>query len=584
MNCRIIYKDNKIDHVQAENGERSILFDSLKDIFGAEKALELYALTEEDGYKQKIQEKVRSFVGVTEKQIDKLSEVIEQPSDAKFSKAEMQAIKDKAIADGTFMKAPNGQPTNLNEQQWLQVRTEAFKDWSKNWSEVILDDNKEPKVYYHNSKVDGITEFKIAPSNDDLSTGGFFASPSKTFNFNNGVNYPIFIGYNNAGIFDKEDFDKYDKFLEEVFREYQEDFLSTKLDMSDIEDTLNARVFISIPSILERKYKTEIKKQSKSYKIKPVYDEFGDFLENMSPESQLFEDFSNFRDKNNELNRAYNLLEDISRRHKLFKDYVSIERNGNIIKNAGFKGAYVFESKIQNIQLYSINGRVKSATENIGTFSTETNDIRFSAGENQGQHAEREVIDRLKQNGLANNVFEMNTQEINAKLEELGVDAETRKQVIEHQKIKLINQPKRGENAFTITYDNIPIGDLDLLYDSGKWVIDNIGINEDYRNKGIGTLLYLKAVEKLPNNEALYSSGFFEGGDAIRVWDSLTKKGLAQKIGEEEWVLTKQIQFQKTLNSLGINLTVNGFVVKELPSNDNILNLLISKNIIKKIC
>ena len=77
MNCRIIYKDNKIDHVQAENGERSILFDSLKDIFGAEKALELYALTEEDGYKQKIQEKVRSFVGVTEKQIDKLSEAID---------------------------------------------------------------------------------------------------------------------------------------------------------------------------------------------------------------------------------------------------------------------------------------------------------------------------------------------------------------------------------------------------------------------------------------------------------------------------------------------------------------------------
>jgi hypothetical protein len=81
MNCRIIYKDNKIDHVQAENGERSILFDSLKDIFGAEKALELYALTEEDGYKQKIQEKVRSFVGVTEKQVDKLSEVIEQPNE-----------------------------------------------------------------------------------------------------------------------------------------------------------------------------------------------------------------------------------------------------------------------------------------------------------------------------------------------------------------------------------------------------------------------------------------------------------------------------------------------------------------------
>lgn len=46
---------------------------------------------------------------------------------------EMQSIKDKAIADGTFMKAPNGNPTNLTERQWLQVRTKAFKDWFGDW-------------------------------------------------------------------------------------------------------------------------------------------------------------------------------------------------------------------------------------------------------------------------------------------------------------------------------------------------------------------------------------------------------------------------------------------------------------------
>lgn len=62
MDCRIISKDNKINYVQAENGERSILFDSLKNTFGAEKALELYGLTEEDSYKQKIQEKVRNSI------------------------------------------------------------------------------------------------------------------------------------------------------------------------------------------------------------------------------------------------------------------------------------------------------------------------------------------------------------------------------------------------------------------------------------------------------------------------------------------------------------------------------------------
>ena len=47
--------------------------------------------------------------------------------------SEMQSIKDKAIADGTFMKAPNGNPTNLNERQWLQVRTKNFKDWFGDW-------------------------------------------------------------------------------------------------------------------------------------------------------------------------------------------------------------------------------------------------------------------------------------------------------------------------------------------------------------------------------------------------------------------------------------------------------------------
>ena len=45
---------------------------------------------------------------------------------------ELDDIKAKAIKNGTFMKAPNGNQTNLTEQQWLQVRTKAFKDWFGN--------------------------------------------------------------------------------------------------------------------------------------------------------------------------------------------------------------------------------------------------------------------------------------------------------------------------------------------------------------------------------------------------------------------------------------------------------------------
>ena len=45
-------------------------------------------------------------------------------------------IKERAIANGTFMKAPNGNPTNLTERQWLQVRTKEFKDWFGDWEKV----------------------------------------------------------------------------------------------------------------------------------------------------------------------------------------------------------------------------------------------------------------------------------------------------------------------------------------------------------------------------------------------------------------------------------------------------------------
>ncbi len=46
---------------------------------------------------------------------------------------EEQQITDRAKADGTYMKAPNGKPTKLNPKQWVQVRTKAFKKWFGDW-------------------------------------------------------------------------------------------------------------------------------------------------------------------------------------------------------------------------------------------------------------------------------------------------------------------------------------------------------------------------------------------------------------------------------------------------------------------
>ena len=51
---------------------------------------------------------------------------------------EYQRIKEQALADGNFMKAPNGNQSNLNEQQWIQVRTKAFKRWFGDWEKQYM--------------------------------------------------------------------------------------------------------------------------------------------------------------------------------------------------------------------------------------------------------------------------------------------------------------------------------------------------------------------------------------------------------------------------------------------------------------
>lgn len=71
---------------------------------------------------------------------------------------ERKSIENKAKADGTWMKAPNGKDTNLSEEQWVTVRTKAFKKWFGDWesnpekASKVVDENGEPRVVYHGSR------------------------------------------------------------------------------------------------------------------------------------------------------------------------------------------------------------------------------------------------------------------------------------------------------------------------------------------------------------------------------------------------------------------------------------------------
>lgn len=86
---------------------------------------------------------------------DKLKSKVSEYLEDKIYSPEVSAIKKKAVANGTFMKAPNGENSKLTECQWLQVRTKAFKDWFGDWenspkdASKAVDENGEPLVVYH---------------------------------------------------------------------------------------------------------------------------------------------------------------------------------------------------------------------------------------------------------------------------------------------------------------------------------------------------------------------------------------------------------------------------------------------------
>ena len=112
---------------------------------------------------------------------------------------ELQAIKDQAKADGIFMKAPNGRPTNLTEKQWLQVRTPEFKEWFGDWendptnASKVVDENGEPMVVYHGTSVSSRRFFKFKDGAPNWFTPSEYYAKAFTYDEDIPVMYPSFI-------------------------------------------------------------------------------------------------------------------------------------------------------------------------------------------------------------------------------------------------------------------------------------------------------------------------------------------------------------------------------------------------------
>ena len=73
---------------------------------------------------------------------------------------ECRAVRFRYEGTPEWLKAPNGEDSNLNERQWLQVRTLSFKSWFGDWerdpenASKAVDENGEPAVVYHGTQAD----------------------------------------------------------------------------------------------------------------------------------------------------------------------------------------------------------------------------------------------------------------------------------------------------------------------------------------------------------------------------------------------------------------------------------------------
>ncbi|MBR5147705.1 MAG: hypothetical protein IKV15_00715 [Bacteroidaceae bacterium] len=101
--------------------------------------------------------------------------------EAEYTQEEQEIIA-KAKTDGTYMKAPDGEPSNLTPKQWAQVRTKAFIKWFGDWindpknASQIVDENGEPRVVYHGTDAD-FTVFDKSRGRANMDIQGMFFSP-----------------------------------------------------------------------------------------------------------------------------------------------------------------------------------------------------------------------------------------------------------------------------------------------------------------------------------------------------------------------------------------------------------------------
>lgn len=259
---------------------------------------------------------------------------------ADFDKAEVEAqlkeITDRYLGKDSYMLAPNGEPTDLTEEQWLQVRTPAFKEWFGDWenepenASKAVNEKGEPFPHYHGTgaSFDAFNDDRmIWASSDSILANGYanirnYSNPSATT-----VNViPLFL--NARQVFDANKLDNavtLSTYMTEMFRQ-------SDLEASSYTREDRTRL------IAEVRMQSVMHGSGVNYPHAPHQFWFaGEAILGQSGKA---------------------LLDEVTR-------------------NLGFDSIALVEDDTPTLGVFDAN-QVKSATNNVGTFSPATNDMRFS--------------------------------------------------------------------------------------------------------------------------------------------------------------------------------------------------------------
>ena len=276
---------------------------------------------------------------------------------------EEKSIIEKAKTDGTYMKAPNGKSTNLNEKQWVQVRTKAFKKWFGDWENdadkvsKIVDENGEPLVVYHGTQAE-FNEF--SNSFNDKSYEGFFFTDDKKMAESYGNNVmEVFLNIRDA-------FE-----IEGNGRNWND--LNT--DIISLVPRLEDKIILHEASMKKAVEKGEISQSNYDFFKNKYYDKVA-FIKDKSKNS-IIDIIKKYIYSWQIRNFDSSHIASSTREIEYYLE--QLENNTQIIfKNIKDYGEYSTDNKTpHNVYVTTSSNQIKSATDNVGTFDEESNDIRF---------------------------------------------------------------------------------------------------------------------------------------------------------------------------------------------------------------